>query len=407
MTTFNFKVRATDDKGAFADRDFSIDVRNTVVNRFVATTTQGHILTSIDGDTWTYNYNQLPSSWTFGDVIYGNGFWLITMDQTRYLYSVDAVNWRVCNFPTGYSLTADPGWFGFTPRWSKGDGKVVITIDKDANTRTLISTTDGLNWTTHSSALFSTTNAGYRLQYLKPTFIDNKWWFPVAGWSGWPDTGYLAVTLSADFSNTNGKGTIARPSSFDGTGTTAVYNFGGLIIVAGRSDSYYISNNGGAVWSKHLIPHTPALRPSYSMSSIIYGNGRLVAFPELTNAAGVTGYNKIFTSVDAKTWTKIEAPHAIYPSDADLTHPLISYWYGSGTSYGKMMGTFYNGVYLFANRYYQGGDSGRSGILKSNDGLTWTNKVIPAFDPGRPDVVDPAIVGAIGFTGLASMGQNV
>lgn len=70
-TTFNFTVRAEDNQGAFADRDFSIVVKNTVIDRYmVVDNTDAY--TSPDMVTWT----KRPGQGGF-QVKYGGGLWVV------------------------------------------------------------------------------------------------------------------------------------------------------------------------------------------------------------------------------------------------------------------------------------------------------------------------------------------
>ena len=52
MATYNFTVRAQDETGAFSDRDFSIQVRNNLVDRLYAINDDNGYA-SIDGINWT------------------------------------------------------------------------------------------------------------------------------------------------------------------------------------------------------------------------------------------------------------------------------------------------------------------------------------------------------------------
>lgn len=52
MATYNFTVRAQDETGAFSDRDFSIQVRNNLVDRLLAIDAND-AYASVDGTTWT------------------------------------------------------------------------------------------------------------------------------------------------------------------------------------------------------------------------------------------------------------------------------------------------------------------------------------------------------------------
>ena len=85
---FDFTVRATDDQGSFADRNFSITVNNTVVARFVAVSSSA-VLHSNDGKEWIRN----DALSAMQDVTFGNGRWMIPRTNMTTYQSTDGVNW--------------------------------------------------------------------------------------------------------------------------------------------------------------------------------------------------------------------------------------------------------------------------------------------------------------------------
>lgn len=100
-TTYNFTVRAEDNEGAFADRDFSISVRNTVVDRYmIIDTTDAY--TSADMVNWTKRIGQGGRS-----VIYAGGKWVIRHDN-GYRLSLDGVNFSNYTTATAYMNPENP-----------------------------------------------------------------------------------------------------------------------------------------------------------------------------------------------------------------------------------------------------------------------------------------------------------
>lgn len=92
-STYNFTVRAEDDQGAFADRDFSIVVKNTSVDRYmVVDATDAY--TSPDMVTWTKRNGQGGIG-----VAYGGGKWMIQKTSSgtnvQYLLSTDGINFTL------------------------------------------------------------------------------------------------------------------------------------------------------------------------------------------------------------------------------------------------------------------------------------------------------------------------
>lgn len=88
MATYGFTVRAKDETGAFADRSFSIEVRNTMVDRALAVDgTDAY--SSVDGNSWS----RKPG---MGGVWCDNllGKWLVAVNATTYRVSEDTINWQ-------------------------------------------------------------------------------------------------------------------------------------------------------------------------------------------------------------------------------------------------------------------------------------------------------------------------
>ena len=103
MATYNFTVRAKDETGAFADREFSIQVRNNLVDRLLAINGT-NAYSSIDGTTWTTRAGK-GGSWCDNQL----GKWIVVQSATTYRISEDTINWeenlqfRLKNDPPVYS----------------------------------------------------------------------------------------------------------------------------------------------------------------------------------------------------------------------------------------------------------------------------------------------------------------
>jgi hypothetical protein len=117
MAVFPFTIRATDSEGSFADRQFSITVRNSRVERFMAVTgTDAY--TSADGQSWVFRAGMGGSSCT-----YGNNMWLIgpvsigglrrSTDGVNYTYIDPAsMTFTHLNDPrTGTNAAGNPSMF--------------------------------------------------------------------------------------------------------------------------------------------------------------------------------------------------------------------------------------------------------------------------------------------------------
>lgn len=87
MATYNFTVRAKDETGAFADRQFSIQVRNNLVDRLF-TINGSHGYASVDGVNWTQRTG-VGGDWC--DNLLGR--WIVVQNETTYRISGDTINW--------------------------------------------------------------------------------------------------------------------------------------------------------------------------------------------------------------------------------------------------------------------------------------------------------------------------
>lgn len=88
MATYNFTVRAKDETGAFADRQFSIQVRNNLVDRLFAIN-GSHGYASVDGVNWTQRTG-VGGQWC--DNVLGR--WIVVQNATTYRISGDTINWQ-------------------------------------------------------------------------------------------------------------------------------------------------------------------------------------------------------------------------------------------------------------------------------------------------------------------------
>ena len=103
MATFNFTVRATDNVGAYADRTFSLNVNNTIYDRFVIVGTNG-LYRSVSGAAsaaaWTYEAGMSGTH-----VQFGGGKWVVFTGTTNgnspmIRTSADGTNWSTVPITT-------------------------------------------------------------------------------------------------------------------------------------------------------------------------------------------------------------------------------------------------------------------------------------------------------------------
>lgn len=386
MATFNFKVRATDNLGAFADRDFSINVRNSEVVRFIFTNNQGHAFTSSDGLNWTPRLNLFNPSYIWGDVIWAGSFWLMTKSLSTYLRSVDGINWTEHSTPEGWVFNSQSiNHVCLNPRWAYGNNHAAIVLWNSASQVALGKTSDGINWDI-SPVLISTTTVTFRSKFFKAFHADGKWFVNDNVGSSITQ---IAQTISDDF--TGNWVSVQRPS------TPAVNQMGlryinGLYFIPTYNNQYLVSQDG-VNWNAYNSP--TGISNHYSTSCILYGNGRLISYPDRTSTTtNPPSWNTVYVSNDTQNWQSVTVP-ALSILNPSTTASYTSFVNdGSGAYLGKISGTFYGGVYLFGSRAPSA--AGFGGLIRSTDGINWIRVQINQIGSSNGTNVNS----------LASMGQN-
>lgn len=286
-TTFNFTVRAEDDQGAFADREFSIKVRNTVVDRYMITDSVD-AYTSPDLVNWTKRANQGGYA-----VNYGGGKWMVTVDlnTATYRISTDGVNFETRSLTT--SIAGLTGLAGILVDheiiWHNGYWWVhcrATSIGWTGYKYFLIKSSDGLTWNTvaeHNLGQASSTT---------PTIVGDE---------------MFIVVNSAIYSINTTTGTTSPfspnlPAMNLGTGTITIlppYRINGLWIFPRHSitafGSYYSADRIN--WYAGEIASSHSGR-TYDRSTYING----VIFAQYRLTAASSGSGPLMSS-DGKKWT--------------------------------------------------------------------------------------------------------
>lgn len=195
--------------------------------QFVAVANNGsdRVMTSPDGINWT---THSADAGTWLSVAYGNGLYVATSNNgsTNIMTSPDGATW------TPQSVSGQLNAIVY------GGGKFVI-VETDG---TVLTSTDGLSWTTSSSVLPSSGNSWNSVAYGNST--------------------YLALSGGGVGSSPDRAGTSANATSWDGhtigavTWRKAVYGgaSGSQVFVAlGQSSSLYTSPDG-AIWTPRAVP---------------------------------------------------------------------------------------------------------------------------------------------------------
>lgn len=332
MTVFNFTLRAEDDRGAFSDRQFSIKVRNTLVDRYMIID-KTHAYTSIDLVNWTMRPDMGGSG-----CAYGGGNWLVWVGDNRYRMSPDGINWTqyTAQQRADGEIKALPGPIISKPVWledrwyaicgTSSAGMFVISLEDDGvwsmltpinigkydnfnypslevttngclvinfHTRTspatsvkmpMISFDKGLKWET----AIKSTPAGYvnyvhhysaqtvhRSSVLK--FINGLWYCAISTQRSYYST-YNANSQGAKdhyvaYSHDLVNFTRCDTTSISLNAGTAASAMGGLI-----NDIHYV--NGVLVLGTSLFPNITAQNPSYFAYST---DGRIFKPTSMTN----------------------------------------------------------------------------------------------------------------------------
>lgn len=157
MATYDFTVRAEDETGAFADRTFSIEVKNDLVERFVAVD-NNHAYSSVDGVNWTtrtgqggHTVKRVGNYWIVGN---NNGYPSILGNQIR--LSFDAVNWTQKTLPSSHTSANS---FHFINGWYYFLGTAATTLHN-----TIWKTQDFIDYSVVYESPFVGANSGYNIR---------------------------------------------------------------------------------------------------------------------------------------------------------------------------------------------------------------------------------------------------
>lgn len=282
MPLYNFTVRAEDNAGAFADRDFSINVRNTVTDKFVIATGSTGAYSSVDGVTWVSRPSPLGQ-----EVAYGGGKWINHSNGAAgiqsYWVSSDAINWAQYTTPASVDTTQSGAPLAY------GNGMWMMMAGGDGSTRVNVTayvSNDGVTWVQKGSLPTGTAIAHGRLAYG-----GGRWMLTRFG-SGTTTTGAWTslddgVTWSA----------ITFPSA---TNTTDAIYVNGMWVITDANGSGGIWTSIDAVnWMKRTPPGGST---SYYPINISYGNG--IFYVAAKTAASTNGG---WVSTDTVNWTSVNS----------------------------------------------------------------------------------------------------
>ena len=347
MANFQFTVRATDSDGAFADRNFSITINNTRVERYMSVDNL-NAYTSPDLVNWTTRNGQGGN-----DCAYGNSMWLITTNGYTPNVNTDAGGYYQAggqitspiqsgmvirkssdgvNFSTvlysGLNFTKPDGTV-FTPplissnsmiqgRLSFSNGYFWMPMAWSSSYDTgsgaawqnyIGRTADGINWTIlpapfkgnfgYASTIGHNTRLTARVQdsgadLFFPNYgTGNNHINNVYGWRS-SDLGLNWTAVTDSTGKLNGNVTVRA---------THLNRINGLYVAgvntAGNDRPFMISNDGFN-WSPcNPVANWSTNAPAFN---VVYANGTLYAVTNLINSTS-SNYGRIMTSTDGINWT--------------------------------------------------------------------------------------------------------
>ena len=170
MVDYNFTIRATDKMGSFADRAFSMSIRNTRIERYMVINNT-NAWTSPDGSFWA-----LRAGFGGFTCAYGNGYWLILRGSasaiTGIYKSTDGVNYAptavasmVWKDDSGATVSAPVNNTNLKCLLKFFKGKFYFTsiTSGSGGAYDLWSSADGVSW--QRKRLFEATDANYNATF--------------------------------------------------------------------------------------------------------------------------------------------------------------------------------------------------------------------------------------------------
>ena len=381
MPTYNFTVRATDESGAYSDRDFAINVRNTIVDRYViayAGTTYNEVLTSTNAQSWTERAGALPlnianssttsAASTNSGILYGNGRWFawqyLASNNIRCSISTDGINWT---HYTSIILDESPNSL-YKDKVSRfffinGEFCAVVGYTPSGGSTVrvgLIRSEDGINWYS-GDPTGSITSGLASASHLDPSnmlnFINGSWYY---------------ATSNGTFKSTNGSTWVSQATPAANASFRGWYYFNGLWMVPDQgTTSRVFTSNDGITWVARPLTLPASTKPS----KIIYGNGRLVM--TLRNIGNASDINCVMTSVDGINW-----------------EPQTFETYGKPPQTYSLLGhstpcVYSNGLFILGSTVTNP-STGTPGLRVSTDGVNWevqnTEISMPIFSIAAMDM---------------------
>jgi hypothetical protein len=158
MSSYNFTVRAKDESGAFSDREFSIQVKNNLIDRMVLINNE-NLYTSPDGVNFT---TRLDKGGVFGGCWLDK--WVVFTDNNKYRISSDTISWHennsiVISDPTlGNNILYYIHTNNQNSHFIEHDGKLYVWVRTGHARPIMVMTEDLITWQLVKPVSFSVTN---------------------------------------------------------------------------------------------------------------------------------------------------------------------------------------------------------------------------------------------------------
>jgi len=366
MAVFPFTVRATDSEGSYADRQFSITVRNTRVERFmILNSTDAY--TSPDGTTWSKQVGAGGQS-----CAYGNGFWLImkvTSSTANVITginkSTDGINYSYTdvssmtfvdesNVATSAPIFGQSG--GAFAKLKFWNGKFYF-MSLAASSFNIWSSADGIAWKRQQlfsgSAYAPATNV---LPYLSLSEDSGSLIIPLPGGGSTtnmnPSTNTAMGWITNDGVNftpiKNAALTSANQYAWNLTRINGLYLAQYASPIGSGPSANFLYSTDGLNWSQGTITSsTGTIGSTHKPGPMFYANGVIYSFGYKIGTSSAAGV--VYTSVDGISWSDVQ-----YKTYATST-------------------TLFNVHYLFKNGLFLAqGDNANSSATFSNDATLTT-----------------------------------
>lgn len=289
--------------------------------------------------------NMLPASIRWKDVAYGNGVYVLIGEDATIASSTDAINWTIRRMST---VNISLNGIAFA------DGKFVAVgsgTPTNINAGLILTSTDGITWTTNETVASSLTAV-----FTDVIYGNGMWLIP--------------ASASRALTSTDGSNWTIRDA-----GTVPLQGtFGGGKFVFTNGNNSVVVTTDGVNWTRVAVAGAVGGNTPF-VNSVTYANGKFVAMVRDSNFNALS-----YTSTDGVSWT---AGSTIAASSSGI--PYITT----------------NGTLLVA--------AGGAGVFSSTDGLTWTARtsVMPPTRASAPGSLSTEAFGAAGCANGIFFGTGI